>query len=131
MLALLLALLAQAAPNKGLGLRDLQDRARKNDPRTQQAAAQLENARAKRDETDRGDDSFHIFKIAQPPKKQCNSNNCNLLPKICFPCQTILRFYHSLLLRMSPAGFYHTQQNFTLSICLYRSFSSRKYFRNS
>ncbi len=51
MLALLLALLAQAAPNKGLGLRDLQDRARKNDPRTQQAAAQLENARAKRDET--------------------------------------------------------------------------------
>src|SRR2546423_12573745 len=51
MLALLLALLAQAAPNKGLGLRDLQDRARKNDPRTLQAAAQLENARAKRDET--------------------------------------------------------------------------------
>jgi outer membrane protein, multidrug efflux system len=50
MLALLLALLAQAAPNKGLGLRDLQERARKNDPRAQQAAAQLENARAKRDE---------------------------------------------------------------------------------
>src|SRR6266481_3294198 len=51
MLALLLALLAQPAPTKGLGLRDLQDRARKNDPRALQAAAQVESARAKRDET--------------------------------------------------------------------------------
>ncbi len=38
-------LLAQA-----LSLKDLQERARKNDPRAQQAVAQLENANAKRDE---------------------------------------------------------------------------------
>jgi outer membrane protein TolC len=51
MLALLLAVIAQAAPPKGLGLRDLQARARKNDPRAMQAVAQLQNAQAKRDET--------------------------------------------------------------------------------
>jgi len=33
-----------------LTLHDLQDRARKNDPRAQQAVAQLENAQGKRDE---------------------------------------------------------------------------------
>ncbi len=49
MLALLLVL-AQAAPQKGLTLRDLQERARKNDPRAMQAAAQYENVLAKRDE---------------------------------------------------------------------------------
>src|SRR5476651_2715953 len=43
---MLLALIL-AAP---LTLHDLQDRARKNDPRAQQAVAQLENAQGKRDE---------------------------------------------------------------------------------
>jgi outer membrane protein TolC len=42
---LVAALLAQ-----GLTLRDLQERARKNDPRAQQAVAQLENAQGRRDE---------------------------------------------------------------------------------
>jgi outer membrane protein TolC len=50
MLALLLVLIAQAAPPKGLGLRELQERARKNDPRAMQAAAQVENARGKHQE---------------------------------------------------------------------------------
>jgi len=50
MLSLLLVLVAQGAPQKGLTLRELQERARKSDPRAQQAAAQLENARGKRDE---------------------------------------------------------------------------------
>src|SRR5438105_161838 len=50
MLAVLLVVVAQAAPPKGLGLRELQERARKNDPRTMQVAAQLEAARGKRDE---------------------------------------------------------------------------------
>jgi len=50
MLAVLLVLVAQAAPPKGLGLRELQERARKNDPRTMQAAAQLDNARGKSQE---------------------------------------------------------------------------------
>jgi multidrug efflux system outer membrane protein len=44
-LALLALLCAQA-----LSLKDLQERARRNDPRAQQAVAQLENATAKRDE---------------------------------------------------------------------------------
>jgi len=44
--ALLIALLL----GSGLTLRDLQERARKNDPRAQQAAAQLEGAQGKRDE---------------------------------------------------------------------------------
>jgi outer membrane protein, multidrug efflux system len=43
----ILVALLLAAP---LTLRDLQDRARKNDPRAQQAVAQLENAQGKRDE---------------------------------------------------------------------------------
>ncbi|TMA24313.1 MAG: hypothetical protein E6J88_11195, partial [Deltaproteobacteria bacterium] len=42
MIALLLA--------AGLSLRDVQDRARTNDPRVQQAIAQLQNAQAKREE---------------------------------------------------------------------------------
>src|ERR1700682_2220508 len=50
MLAFLLVLFAQAAPQKGLTLRDLQDRARKNDTRAMQAVAQLENAQGKHDE---------------------------------------------------------------------------------
>jgi outer membrane protein, multidrug efflux system len=50
MIPVLLVLLAQATPQKGLTLRELQERARKNDPRAAQAAAQLENARGKRDE---------------------------------------------------------------------------------
>ena len=50
MLALVVVLVAQVAPQKGLGLRELQERARKNDPRAMQAAAQLENARGKHDE---------------------------------------------------------------------------------
>ena len=50
MLPLLLVLIAQAAPQKGLTLRELQERARKNDPRAQQAVAQLENAHGRRDE---------------------------------------------------------------------------------
>src|ERR1700681_1235814 len=50
MLALLVVLIAQAAPPQGLGLRELQERARKNDPRTMQAVAQLENAHGKHDE---------------------------------------------------------------------------------
>jgi outer membrane protein TolC len=50
MLAFLLVLFAQAAPQKGLTLRDLQERARKNDPRAMQAVAQLENAQGKHDE---------------------------------------------------------------------------------
>jgi outer membrane protein TolC len=50
MLALLLVLVAQAAPPKGLGLRELQERARRNDPRAMQAVAQLENVRGKHDE---------------------------------------------------------------------------------
>jgi len=50
MLAVLLVLVAQAAAPKGLGLRELQERARKNDPRTMQVAAQLENARGKSQE---------------------------------------------------------------------------------
>lgn len=50
MIALLVALFAQAAPPKGLTLRELQERARKNDPRAMQAVAQLENAQGKRDE---------------------------------------------------------------------------------
>jgi outer membrane protein TolC len=50
MLAVLLVLVAQAAPQKGLGLRELQERARRNDPRAMQAVAHLENARGKRDE---------------------------------------------------------------------------------
>src|SRR5437870_1729471 len=50
MLAVLLVVVAQAAPPKGLGLRELQERARRNDPRTMQVAAQLEAARGKRDE---------------------------------------------------------------------------------
>src|SRR5207248_993075 len=44
MLSLLLVVVAQAAAPKGLGLRELQERARKNDPRTMQVAAQLVNA---------------------------------------------------------------------------------------
>src|SRR5581483_10929091 len=50
MIAILVVLLAQAAPQKGLTLRELQERARRNDPRAMQAVAQLENARGKRDE---------------------------------------------------------------------------------
>src|SRR5437016_8504300 len=50
MLAVLLVVVAQAAPPKGLGLRELQERARRNDPRAMQVAAQLEAARGKRDE---------------------------------------------------------------------------------
>jgi outer membrane protein, multidrug efflux system len=50
MVPVLLVLLAQAAPQKGLTLRELQERARRNDPRAMQAVAQLENARGKRDE---------------------------------------------------------------------------------
>src|SRR5437764_14668112 len=50
MIPVLFVLLAQAAPPKGLTLRELQERARRNDPRAMQAAAQLENARGKRDE---------------------------------------------------------------------------------
>ena len=50
MLSLLLVVVAQAAAPKGLGLRELQERARKNDPRTMQVAAQLENARGKSQE---------------------------------------------------------------------------------
>src|SRR5467141_104429 len=50
MLAFLLVLFAQAAPQKGLTLRDLQERARKNDPRAMQAVAQLESAQGKHDE---------------------------------------------------------------------------------
>jgi len=50
MLAILLLLIAQVPPQKGLTLRELQERARKNDPRAMQAAAQLENALGKRDE---------------------------------------------------------------------------------
>src|SRR6267378_1463503 len=50
MLAFLLVLFAQAAPQKGLTLRDLQERARKNDPRAMQALAQVENAQGKHDE---------------------------------------------------------------------------------
>src|SRR5206468_7240454 len=50
MLAVLLVVVAQAAAPKGLGLRELQERARKNDPRAMQVAAQLENAQGKRDE---------------------------------------------------------------------------------
>src|SRR5438309_5114221 len=44
--AILLALLAA----NGLTLRELQERARNNDPRARQAAAQLEGAQGKRDE---------------------------------------------------------------------------------
>src|SRR5947208_67942 len=50
MLAILLLLIAQVPPQKGLTLRELQERARKNDPRAMQVAAQLENAQGKRDE---------------------------------------------------------------------------------
>src|SRR5438105_8220196 len=50
MFAILLVLFAQAGPQKGLTLRELQERARRNDPRAMQAVAQLENARGKRDE---------------------------------------------------------------------------------
>ncbi len=53
MFAILVVLLAQAtAPQKGLTLRELQERARHNDPRTMQVVAQLENAQGKRDEAD-------------------------------------------------------------------------------
>jgi outer membrane protein TolC len=52
MIALLLVLLAQPAAPKGLTLRELQERARHNDPRTMQAAAQLENAQEKQSEAD-------------------------------------------------------------------------------
>ncbi|HEX9579019.1 MAG TPA: TolC family protein, partial [Myxococcales bacterium] len=45
MILLVAALLAQ-----GLTLRDLQERARKNDPRAQQAVAQMENAQGRSDE---------------------------------------------------------------------------------
>src|SRR5438105_11758163 len=50
MFAILLVLFAQAGPQKGLTLRELQERARRNDPRALQAVAQAENARGKRDE---------------------------------------------------------------------------------
>src|SRR2546430_10114762 len=50
MLAVLLVVVARAAAPRGLGLRELQERARKNDPRTMQVAAQLENARGKSQE---------------------------------------------------------------------------------
>ena len=60
MLALLLVVVAQAAPPKGLGLRELQERARKNDARAMQVAAQLENARGRRDEA-----SFAFFPAFQ------------------------------------------------------------------
>src|SRR5207253_10922856 len=50
MLAVLLVVVAQAAAPKGLVLGELQERARKNDPRTMQVAAQLENARGKSQE---------------------------------------------------------------------------------
>src|SRR5512132_2679289 len=53
MLAFLLVLAQAAAPApKGLTLRELQDQARRNDPRVQQALAQLENAHGKRDEAE-------------------------------------------------------------------------------
>ncbi len=52
MIALLAFLLAQAPAPKGLTLRELQERARKNDPRTMQVAAQLENAQGKKSEAD-------------------------------------------------------------------------------
>src|SRR5438067_12666553 len=50
MISLMVLLVAQAAAPRGLTLRELQERARKNDPRAMQAVAQLENARGKRDE---------------------------------------------------------------------------------
>ena len=40
----------QAVPAQALSLKDLQERARRNDPRAQQAVAQLDNASARRDE---------------------------------------------------------------------------------
>src|SRR4051812_23271623 len=52
MIALLLVLLAQPAAPKGLTLRELQERARHNDPRAMQVAAQLENAQGKKSEAD-------------------------------------------------------------------------------
>src|SRR5207237_725538 len=48
MLAVLLVVVAQAAPPKGLGLRELQERARKNDPRTKQVGALLHADRGTR-----------------------------------------------------------------------------------
>jgi outer membrane protein, multidrug efflux system len=60
MLALLFVVVAQAAAPKGLGLRELQERARKNDARAMQVAAQLENARGKRDEA-----NFSFFPALQ------------------------------------------------------------------
>src|SRR5436305_10808035 len=50
MISLMVLLVAQAAAPRGLTLRELQERARKNDPRALQAVAQVENARGKRDE---------------------------------------------------------------------------------
>src|SRR5438093_5360066 len=50
MISLMVLLVAQAAAPRGLTLRELQERARKNDPRAMQAVAQLENARGKSDE---------------------------------------------------------------------------------
>src|SRR3954470_15383838 len=55
MIAFLLVLAQAAAPSppaKGMTLRELQERARKNDPRAMQAVAQLENAQGKRSEAD-------------------------------------------------------------------------------
>src|SRR3954471_16845197 len=52
MIALLLVLVAQTAAQRGLTLRELQERARRNDPRAMQVAAQLENAQGKRSEAD-------------------------------------------------------------------------------
>ncbi|HYY53500.1 MAG TPA: TolC family protein [Myxococcales bacterium] len=50
MIPLLVCLIAQAASPKALGLRELQERARRNDPRVMQVVAQVENARGKLDE---------------------------------------------------------------------------------
>src|SRR5438067_13766730 len=50
MISLMVLLVAQAAAPRGLTLRELQERARKNDPRAMHAVAQLENARGKSDE---------------------------------------------------------------------------------
>src|SRR5205823_4343243 len=50
MVSLLRVVVGQAAPPKGLALRELQERAPKNDARAMQVAGQLESARGKRDE---------------------------------------------------------------------------------
>lgn len=102
MLAFLLVLAQAAAPApKGLTLRELQDQARRNDPRVQQALAQLENAHGKRDEAEWA--FFPNFQttayVAGPTQEHRLAGGDNGDPRLLTPGST--------------GGFFHGEQGVT------------------